>query len=88
MSSLRNRVPSRKGPAQGRPSRVRARHTAALASTLSLASVLAPAAHAQSQLRYDDTKQYGAVTVNDTDRPLFKPDGLRMGNFIFSPEAG
>lgn len=43
---------------------------------------------AQKQPRYDETKQYGAVSVSDTDRPLFKPDGLRMGNFIFSPEVG
>lgn len=43
---------------------------------------------AQSQPRYDDAKQYGAVSVNDTDRPLFKPQGIRIGNYIVSPEIG
>ena len=39
-------------------------------------------------LNWDDAKQQGAVTVNDRDRSMFRPDGIRVGNYLVFPEAG
>jgi len=37
---------------------------------------------------YDNIKRYGAERVEDRDRRLFQPEGIRAGNFIFLPSIG
>lgn len=60
-----------------------------LGSAVSAAVVLPLDAAAQNiDPRYDEAKTYGAVSVQDRDRTAFRPDGLRIGNFIVVPEVG
>ena len=37
---------------------------------------------------WDNIKMYGAERVEDRDRRAYKPDGLRIGNFLVFPTAG
>ncbi len=60
-----------------------------LGSAVTAAVALPVTAAAQSRdPHYDEAKSYGAVSVRDRDRSAFRPDGLRIGNFIVIPEAG
>ncbi len=55
---------------------------------LAAASGLACARAAAADLRWDDAKLFGAVSVRERPRTAFEPDGIRVGNFLLFPEVG
>jgi hypothetical protein len=61
---------------------------APIGSALSVLLLAPTAATAADEPRYDEAKQYGAVSVNDRDRTPFRPDGVRIGNFVVTSELG
>lgn len=58
-----------------------------LASGALLACALTTGA-AADDLIYDDAKQNGAVSVRDRTESSFRPDGIRIGNYLYFPWAG
>jgi hypothetical protein len=45
-------------------------------------------AHRQALKSYDNIKKYGAERIVERDRKPFRPDGIRIGNYVIFPEAG
>jgi hypothetical protein len=61
---------------------------APISSALSVLLLGPQVAGAADEPKYDEAKQYGAVSVHDRDRSAWRPDGVRIGNFIVTSELG